>query len=476
MSIASSLAKRRAQERIVKERELFLKNECKATSIAKWQEKSDNRIRKQDLEVRVRRLREEMAEDLTTRRGKLHALYEGEKEQWEQELKISQEVPLEQRINAIRERANELQRKRQQENEAFVAECLHRQWSEGSDDVRSLKKKDNDLKEREENLRRLAIEVKTSREALTDKLMDGQSNKQNSGNNTKLMQALEKKDKEDAIERQRSNLEIKLALDKQVDFNEQRQIQEVEQRQKEEAVQLKSWKDEDAAVRNKEKDKSKVARERGKNIVLANKQRFDDREVDIIQKRREESILLDCALDRERIDIKAEMTNQEQNQGATNDVNNYTKLLRDQMVKEADETCMVERKRDAAMQAILEKKDNDLKEKEDNRRRLVVEVQTSREAQINEKKRVEENRKAAEANEVNYNISVLEKQLLQEKLAKEEIKKRTIENMLWNKSKMEEKIVERERMKQEQLIQREIAEKEHQERLSKESDKGAWYR
>ena len=190
---------------------------------------------------------------------------------------------------------------------------------------------------------------------------------------------------------------------------------------------------------------------------------------------REENIL-PHALDRERIDIKAKMTNQEQNQGATNDVNNYTKLLRDQMVKEADETCMVERKRDAAMQAILEKKDNDLKEKEDNRRRLVVEVQTSREAQINEKKRVEENRKAAEANEVNYNISVLEKQLLQEKLAKEEIKKRTIENMLWNKSKMEEKIVERERMKQEQLIQREIAEKEHQERLSKESDKGAWYR
>ena len=167
------------------------------------------------------------------------------------------------------------------------------------------------------------------------------------------------------------------------------------------------------------------------------------------------------------------MTNQEQNQGVAND---YTTFLRDQMVKDANEICMVERKRDAAMHAILEKKDNDLKEKEDNRRRLVIEVKTSREAQIYEKKRVEENRKAAEANEVKHNISVLEKQLLQEKLAKEEIKKRTIENMLWNKKMMEEKFGERERKKQEQLIQREIAEKEHQERLSKETDKGDWYR
>jgi len=462
MSIASSLAKRRAQERIVKEREIFLKDEFKATSIAKWQEKSDNRIRKQDLEVRVRRLRDKNAEDLVTRRGKLKDLYEGEKEQWEQELKRSTEVPLEQKINAIRERANELQLKRQHENEAFVADCFHRQWSEGSDEVRSLKSKalmDKLMYDRKHTIRK--------------KESDGQSNKENSGNNTQLMQALEKKDKEDAIEKQRRNLEIKLALDNQVEFHEQQHMQKVEQRQKEEAAQLKSWEDEEEEETNKVKDKKQIARERGKNIALANKQRFDDREADRIQKRREESILLDFALDKERKYIKAEMTNQEQNQGAAND---YTKFLRDQMVKDAEGACEVERKRDAEMQAIWKKKDNDLKDKEDNRRRLAIEVKTSRDAQIYEKKRAEENRKITEAKEVQYNISVLERQLLDEKLAKEEVKKRTMENMLWNKNKMEEKFGERNRQKQEQyLIQKEDAEKEYQERVSKEADKNDWY-
>ena len=55
---AAKLARKRAQEKIVREREDFLKDECNATYVARWEERTSTRIEKQDLLCRAGRLAE----------------------------------------------------------------------------------------------------------------------------------------------------------------------------------------------------------------------------------------------------------------------------------------------------------------------------------------------------------------------------------------------------------------------------------
>ena len=365
MSIASSLARRRSQERTVKEREIFLKDELNATSIAKWEERSVHQIRKHDLAMRVRRLRDKNVEDLQERKLKLQSLYEAERYEWEEELRRMKEIPLEQKINAIRDRAHELQQKRRVENEEFVAKCFQRQREEGCDDTRSL------------NAKALVGKLVCDRKHSTS--MKATDNKEYNGISTQLMQ--EKKDKEDALERQRRNLEMKLALDEQVQFNQRRRAQEIGQRQREEALQLDSLKQEEEREKIKKNEKIRLAQESGRQM----KERLDnrEREEENRQKQREECVLLDYALEKERKEINSEVTKKDYNQGAAQA---YVTLLNDQMVKDAKDTCKIDIIREAAMQEIWQKKDQEQKLREDNRQRLAMEVKASREEQIREKK------------------------------------------------------------------------------------------
>eukprot|EP00979_Chaetoceros_neogracilis_P009320 scaffold2111_cov267-Chaetoceros_neogracile.AAC.31 len=366
MSIASSLARRRSQERIVKERELFLKDEENATNIAKWEEKSVHRIRKQDLANRVRRLRHMDFEDLQRRKLMLQSLYEDEKYEWEEELEKSKQVTVEQKINAMRERADNLQQKRQQENDEFVAKCVQRQLQEGCNDVETLETKalvavDNSVYDRKHS---------TSLKA--------KNYEKDNGNSAHFMQGIEEEENEDALEKQRRNMEMKLALDEQVQFNQRRQAQHFERRQREEELQLDIFKKEEYRAKNDKSDKIKLAQENGRQI----KERLDrKREEGYKHKRREERVLLDYAIFKERKEINSEMKNTECNQGAAQE---YAQIVKTR-VEIAENKCEIERIREAAMQKRWQNEDQEQKEREDNRQRLTMEVKACREEQIRQK-------------------------------------------------------------------------------------------
>jgi len=459
MAIAASSTRKRAQERIVRERELFLKDEFNATLVATWEQRSSNRIVKQDLLNRAKHISEKDAEDIKGRQSKIRDLYQNETLQWKKELKESQYVSIEDRIKAIREKATHLQGKRDKEKRDFVNACYDRQWRDGCDEIRTL------------NAKSRADKLMDDRNHFLEMKKNGCETDKNEERSQIILDAekKDKKEREEALERERKNLEMKLALDEQVRISQHRSEALVNERKREEAMQLESWTLEGRNVRGKELRSVQEAHIRGEETMIANRKRLDERERDKGLKRQQENILLNYALDKERTDIESESAQKQQNKGAAQE---YVKFLEEQMIEEERDMSQVERIRAAEMEKISSQRDADLQAKKDARSKLMIEVNTSRELQIDEKNKRTEEMKHKVANEVKTDIMLWEKQQHDKEVEKAKKKQQTVENMLFNKKTIESKLEQETVEKQKQFLlnkQMVHAEREHQDRIEREA-------
>lgn len=442
MKIAKSLEKRRAQEQLLQERQRFIKDELNATALAVWEKKSASRIMMNDLAMRVSRLQQKDSKEIERRREALKALYDHEMKIWQEEIEMSREIPIEERMRNIKERAMHLKERREKENMMFIKECYDRQWRESCDEIRILKAK--------------AI----ADSMIFDRKETGQQEKgQLLGNvestaryDDKLMEDLERKNQEGMAQRQRKNEDMKRSLDEQIIANRNRIKKSEEQRRDEENEQLRLWKQEKLREERCQEEILQRARERGFALVKENQQHLENRKKEQIDRLEEDNLILKYALDKENREIETEVKQKQRNQG---DSRNYVNFLREQMVKEQHDITEIEKMRDAETEKIWNKRDEELKERENNRRRIDMEIKESREKQIQERRREEEKRKALEALEVKRNIALLEKKQEQEKEEKERKSLLTRDTMLWNKKAMEEKHQERILMKQQKRMEHE---------------------
>jgi hypothetical protein len=459
MKVSNSLAKRRAQEKLLQERQRFIKDEIHATAVAVWEHKTADRILKQDLATRVARMQQTDSEDIEKRRKKMRDLYEHERITWQQEIEKRNEIPFEQKMNDIRERAHRLKDRREKENEAFVRECYDRQWREGCDEIRTLNAKA--MTEKLIHDRRQAVQMK------------GNCSEPNVSdvNEDNFMFYLERREKEDIVQRQSANEQVKKALDEQIRSNNQR-IKTMEERQRDEACeQLKLWEQSELEEKMNKEEIMRQNRDRGLQIATDNKNRLEDKEKEQIEKLKEEKIILEYAQEKEKRQIEIELMQKQQNKGESRD---YVDFLREQMVKEERDTSEIERIRSSEMEKIWNKRDEELKEREFNRKRISMEIKESREKQITDRRQKEEERKTIEALEVRRNISLWEKQQEQEKEEYERKRMLIREMMMWNKRSMEEKHQERmlERQQKHMIKEKMIRdEMEYQERIKCEAGK-----
>ena len=461
---AASLARKRAQERTVREREIFLKDEFNATCVARWEQRTSTRIERQDLINRAKIMAENDARELQERQIKIEELYEREELQLKKELEESTYVSIEDRIKAIREKASRLQEKRAKEKEDFVNTCYDRQWRDGCDDVRALNAKA--ITEKLVFDRNHALDVKQS---------DFDGDKEDEKN--QLIQEFERKEKEKEkeIERQRKNKETILALDEQVRINRCRKEGTLKERQKEEDKQLERWNLENEMGKEKKLKALKEAHARGEQTMKSNEERLRDRERTDSQKRKEESIMLDYALEKERKEIDSENKQRQQHKGVSEE---YRTFLQQQMIKDEKDTNKVESVRDEAMNNIWQRRDADMKAKNDARNKLMLEVNASRDEQIREKNRRAEEMKRNESIEVENNIKLWEKERQCEQDKEEKQKQRKRENMLWNKKLMEDKLQQESLEKQKQfLLQKQMArtEQDYQARVEREAGRAKTY-
>lgn len=480
-----SLSRRRKIEKDDNERKQFLKNEFKATCVAKWEQNSLNKIEQLDIFNRASKFAEDDARRVAKKQEQIKDLYEREAEMWKNELEAQNFVSIEEKMEIIREKAERLVEKRQKEKSEFVKGihtvsikhrvvcwnynqahtlffsplliekvCFDRQWRMGCDEARAL-----DALSVTEKMIQDRKMLAVSKEKLLDEDI--------SEDKSTFMKELEQKEKRNTFERQAKNEETKIALDEQVRCNDSRNAAAVALRKKEETENLARWEDEKEQAVTKKNQKVQNERLRGAEVIMENKRRMDEREKAKVVQRREEQALLDYAIKREKLQIQKEDEKSQENKGAAQE---YMNFLEEQMVKENEDTRAIDRIRDEKSAGIWSAREAEKKAKDDARSKLMADVEYSRKEQILEKKRMREEERRENDKQLQLSILEREEHRLKEK-QKEDLKmKATFENMLANKRTCEKRAEQKARDKQQNFLEQEHLEwkeKEHNKRLDK---------
>ncbi len=446
MSVAAAkLARRRAQEKIVREREDFLKDECNATYVAQWEKRTIEKQDKQDLLNRADRLAELDVKSLKKRQTNIRKLYEEDELKWSIKVQELQHVSTDdERMSQIREKALRLKEKRERERLDFVNECYERQWRDGCDELRTLNAK-----------------------AVTDRVMKDRAAmiENKCKEDIEVTKRTKEEETQNKFGSERRNVEIKAALDSQIEYIRQKNKKSNEERRLEEYQKLERWKNEENTEKEKQLQARRDAQARGEEILKANAKRLKDRERDCKAYRQEDKLLLEYALSKENAKIQNERKQLNQGKQASRE---YLSFLKDQMAKEKEDNDLVDTIRNKEMELIWTKREQKTQERNELKRRLMSEVHFSRLQQIKEKEQSRKKEKEELAKQVREN---LEEWYRQEQAEKEEClrkKRETIKNMLANKAVIEEKSRQRAKERQEELQrthQRESSEQEHRERI-----------
>ena len=453
--VAASLSRRRAQEKNVKDRQDFLKDESNATYVAKWEERTYVRIEHQDQRQRANQLAEVGKISLRRRQSNICELLSSEEQEWREKLEKSQNVSTTERMNHIHQKTKALKEKREKQRDDFVALMYEKQWRDGCDELRSLHSKaitDNVMRDRT-----IVGNLKASHLEKTDGKTDNSFIVEESGNN-------------DNFNASKINEEMKLALDCQVALIKQCKHRYEEEIRLEEQQKLKEWQEMERLEKEKERKLRQDARVRGEQILEDSAKRIHDREKNKLNDRKHDSVLLKFALYKESKQIKKEKEQQCQGKEAARE---YLSFLSDQMVRDQQDNVHIDVTRNQEMEKSFSKREKEMNDKSMKQRNILKEVNASRMQQIREKEILQKKEKADLKKQVE--LSQIEWDQQGQKEREEVIRKKeaTIQNTLANKLAMEEKLkLKRKKKDNELLVQRQIQmdEKNHMSRVKQEVD------
>ena len=453
--VAASLSRRRAQEKNVKDRQDFLKDESNATYVAKWEERTYVRIEHQDQRQRANQLAEVGKISLRRRQSNICELLSSEEQEWREKLEKSQNVSTTERMNHIHQKTKALKEKREKQRDDFVALMYEKQWRDGCDELRSLHSKaitDNVMRDRT-----IVGNLKASHLEKTDGKTDNSFIVEESGNN-------------DNFNASKINEEMKLALDCQVALIKQCKHRYEEEIRLEEQQKLKEWQEMERLEKEKERKLRQDARVRGEQILEDSAKRIHDREKNKLNDRKHDSVLLKFALYKESKQIKKEKEQQCQGKEAARE---YLSFLSDQMVRDQQDNVHIDVTRNQEMEKSFSKREKEMNDKSMKQRNILKEVNASRMQQIREKEILQKKEKADLKKQVE--LSQIEWDQQGQKEREEVIRKKeaTIQNTLANKLAMEEKLkLKRKKKDNELLVQRQIQmdEKSHMSRVKQEVD------
>jgi hypothetical protein len=419
------MAKKRAKEYSKFEAEDFLKGEKQTSCVVQWEQRTCLKIENRDILDRASRVTEKNEENLQQRRGKLKNLYNKERLEWKAAIKLASNVSQEERMLEIKKRAGRLLEKRAKEKQQFVNECYNRRWRDACDEIRSLDAR-----------------------AVTDKLMYDRKEAFSYKADTTLkeedekkkveikerMKNLKEKEEQEQDEMLKKNLETRYALDVQVKSLQMSRKSQQERRRQEENDQLERWKTEDAEMRRKDMQHIRDAHSRGEEVLRANMKRLEDRERKETEKKKQDSIMLRYALDKEKQEILKEQERKEQGHQAAQE---YLVFIQDQMIKEQGDTAHIDKIRSCEMEKISKKRDEAIRKQTDARRNLLADVNKARLEQIKRK----EIRQAEEKRDLTQQVITDKKEWEYQEMVERSLadlkKEETVANMMANKDTIE---------------------------------------
>jgi len=258
---------------------------------------------KHDFELRTQRLIEQREvvditrklllkgeEELERRKQEMAELHEGEMNDWKKTMESSKVVSQEQKMEMIRDRAFELKAQRENERQAFVGECLEKQWADGCDELRQIQSKttfDRLMKDQAEIIKKnKKVSFEPEPHFATSLI-----NKDETSDNEKRRQA---------------SLELKLALDHQVQWKKAQAEEMTRKRQKEEKDSLKLLAMTEEKTKQTAKEALEKAKKSGEETVKDLQRRAMERDKREAIEFEQNRILLQNVLDMEESKLHAE--------------------------------------------------------------------------------------------------------------------------------------------------------------------------
>jgi len=446
MSIAASKLqqRRRDQERVLHETQSFLNEHHNTNIIHDWERRTQNAIEQREVNAITQKLLRQEEDELNQRKQELSSLYNNEMSQWKNTLQSSLEVTQEERMERIRTRAYELKAKREAERQKFVKECYERQWRDACDDLRAIDSKatlDRIVGDRESMIK-------------SKRILEEQEQKQNSQNDANCMSLINKEDDDGQSQRRQSSIEVKRALDHQVQWKIAQAESIAKQTQRGEQEKLRHLAYLEQRAQESAKQAIEQAKRGGDEMLQETRLRAKQREAEQELEKKQNLILLQHALDSERRQIEQEQAKKELGKEFAQE---YVQCLREQAKLEEKENAHANEIRDAESDRITRLNDEKIRAEAEMKRRWMGEVNITRQEQIRRKKM----EAAALREEVDREVASAKASLLRaeesENRNAEKAQAARTENMLANKVTAESRAKEREREQEEKfLIQKQI--------------------
>jgi hypothetical protein len=287
---ASQLQQRqRDQERVLRETHSFLAQQNNTQHRHDWEERTQQLIEQREVNAITQKLLRQEQDELEKRKREVQSVREGEMNGWKKTLQTSLEVTQEERMEKIRERAYELKAQREADRQAFVGESYERQWVDECDELRAFDSKvtlDRVRRDQEAMIKNKKVGAEQEPRFATSLINKDESNEQ--------------------AHRRQASFELKLALERQVEWKKA-QVEDMKmKRQLEEKEQLRQLAMLEEKARRAEKDAIEKARRNGEDMLRDLRLREIEREKRKATELEQNKILLQHALDSERNRIQME--------------------------------------------------------------------------------------------------------------------------------------------------------------------------
>jgi hypothetical protein len=373
----------RDQERELSKTQSFLAQQKDTQHKHDFELRTQRIIEQREVVDITRKLLLKSEEELEKRKQEMAELHEGEMSDWKKTIESSKVVSQEQQMEIIRDRAYKLKAQRENERQAFVSECLEKQWADGCDELRQIQSKttfDRLMKDQAEI-------IKTSKNVSFEPephFATSLINKDETSDNEKRRQA---------------SLELKLALDHQVQWKKAQAEEMTRKRQNEEKDSLKLLAMAEEKTKQAAKEALEKAKRSGEETAKDLQRRATERDKREAIEFEQNRILLRNVLDMEESKLHAEKEKKYVDRNANVKFDSWKgeETKRDRIID--DTTAAIRLKNENAMSKLH---DDKVAAEAERKRIWLQEIDASRQEQIHRKQieatliRKEKERDAAE--------------------------------------------------------------------------------
>lgn len=351
----------------------------RALQIANFEINTANKIERRSRLDSLRVLRKQREASLLERRRKVANLYNVEMQSWREEALSIMETQ-EDRKARIMDRAHALKDSREKAQQEYVKKAYDKQWRLACDDARLLDSEalekfmsDERLRQIEEK-RRNKIELSGAENDFLDEWK-------------RQLDVIEERDRKKLQTQKDADLATQAGLRDQMTHNRQMKQDHWQRRREEDEAELSRLREDIAADERLMRQRAMDAKMRGKVIRDDNAQHKDILAADREKERKEDAILLDYALRKEKRAVDQEKAKLD---GQKEAALKYRAYLQEQMIKEAEDNSFMEEVCKKEEERVWKARDDLLAAREEARRRLMLEVDKGRQEQIARKKSEED--------------------------------------------------------------------------------------